>query len=363
MDERIVAFRVGVTVLSTILMAAILTLAFGDIPSLTHGSYTIYIKFKDAPGVGEDTPIRKSGILIGRVTHLDFADDGQVLVTAAIEGNRKLDRNEVCFVRTSLLGDAMLQFQPGDATAQTPGEPAPPKVPIKPGETIQGETSRDALQVLRNLEPQLSEMMRSVTKTSDELGNISKRVSNLLDQNNGQLNRLITKTETTLDTVQKAMNSADKLLGDDELRNNLRRGLADLPETMRQARETIGDFSKTLELADRNLKNLEGFTRPLGESGEELFRKLDRSAGKVETLLDRLVTFGDTLNNNQGSLGRLTNDPELYDNLNRAAKNVEELTRQLRPIVNDVRVITDKVARDPGRLGVRGIFQQGSGIK
>jgi hypothetical protein len=35
----------------------------------------------------------------------------------------------------------------------------------------------------------------------------------------------------------------------------------------------------------------------------------------------------------------------------------------LRPIVNDVRVITDKVARDPGRLGVRGIFQQSSGIK
>lgn len=359
MDERIVAFRVGVMVLATILLAAILTLLFGDIPTL-HGTYTIYIKFKDAPGVGEATPIRKMGIQIGRVSHVDFTDDNQVLVTAKIEGNRQLERNDVCYVRTSLLGDAMLQFQPGeDKAAAAPAG----KTPIKPGETIQGETSRDALQVIRNLEPQLSEMMQSVTKTSDELGNISKRVSNLLDQNNGQLNRLITKTETTLDSVQKAMQSADKLLGDDELRNNLRRGLADLPETMRQARETIGDFSKTLELADRNLKNLEGFTRPLGESGDELFRKLDRSAGKVEALLDRLVTFGDTLNNNQGSLGRLTNDPELYDNLNRAAKNVEELTRQLRPIVADVRVITDKVARDPGRLGVRGIFQQGSGIK
>src|SRR5689334_4742946 len=99
MDERIVAFRVGVMVLATMLLAAILTLLFGDIPSLTQGTYTIHIKFKDAPGVGEATPVRKSGILIGRVTHVDFADDGQVLVSAAIEGNRPLQRNEVCYVR------------------------------------------------------------------------------------------------------------------------------------------------------------------------------------------------------------------------------------------------------------------------
>ena len=185
----------------------------------------------------------------------------------------------------------------------------------------------------------------------------------MLDSNEGQLNRLITKTETTLDTVQKAMTSADRLLGDEELQNNLRRGLAELPETMREARETIAGFEQTLELANRNLRNLEGFTGPLGQRGDELFRKLDSTAGKAEVLLDRLVTFGDAINNQEGSLGRLTNDPELYDNLTRAARNVEDLTRQLRPIVADVRVITDKVARDPGRLGVRGIFQQGTGIK
>jgi phospholipid/cholesterol/gamma-HCH transport system substrate-binding protein len=61
MDERIVAFRVGVMVLATMLLAAILTLLFGDVPSLMQGTYTVHIKFKDAPGVGEGTPVRKSG--------------------------------------------------------------------------------------------------------------------------------------------------------------------------------------------------------------------------------------------------------------------------------------------------------------
>ncbi len=357
MDERIVAFRVGVMVLATLLLAAILTLLFGDVPSLMQGTYIIHIKFPDAAGVGESTPVRKSGILIGRVTDVDFADDGQVVVSAAIDGNRRLQHNEVCFVRTTLLGDAMLQFQPAEE------QPNLPKDPIKPGETIQGAASRDVLQTLKNLEPQLNEMMRSVTKTSNELGDVAQKMSRVLDDNEGQLNRLITKTETTMDSVQKAMNSADKLLGDEELRNNLKRSLADLPETMREARQAIDGFSNTLELANKNLRNLEGFTGPLGQRGDELFRKLDSTAGKAEVLLERLVTFGDAINNREGSLGRLTSDPELYDNLSRAAKNVEELTRQLRPIVADVRVITDKVARDPGRLGVRGIFQQSSGIK
>jgi phospholipid/cholesterol/gamma-HCH transport system substrate-binding protein len=250
----------------------------------------------------------------------------------------------------------MVQFEPVD-------DPTLPKDPIRPGEVIQGAAARDTLQMIRNLEPRLDEMMKSVTTTSDELGRVAQKLSRVLDDNEGQLNRLITRTESTLETVQKAMNSADKLLTDDELNTNLRRSLSELPQTLQDARETIGSFQQTLELADRNLRNMEGFTEPLGRRGDEIFGKLDRAAGKTEQLLDRLVTFSDALNNREGSLGRLTNDPQLYDNLNRAAKNVEDLTRQLRPIVNDVRVITDKVARDPGRLGVRGIFQQGSGIK
>lgn len=356
MDERIVRFRVGVMVLSTLLITAILVLLFGDLPTLVQGTYIVRIKFKDAPGVGESTPVRKSGILIGRVTDVDFAPDRQVIVTCAVDADRPLQHNEVPYIRTSLLGDSMVQFEPVD-------DPALPKDPIKPGETIQGAAPRDTLQMIRNLEPRLDEMMRSVTATSDEMRRVAERLSKVLDSNEGQLNRLITRTEATMDAVQKAMQSADRLLNDQEINTNLRRSLAELPQTLKDARQTINGFQETLELANRNFRNLEGFTEPLGRRGDDFFKKLDRIAERSEVLLDRLVSFGDTLNNREGSLGRLTSDPELYENLNLAAKNVEELTRQLRPIVNDVRVITDKVARDPGRLGVRGIFQQGSGIK
>jgi phospholipid/cholesterol/gamma-HCH transport system substrate-binding protein len=74
-------------------------------------------------------------------------------------------------------------------------------------------------------------------------------------------------------------------------------------------------------------------------------------------------TFTEALNNPEGSLNRLMSDRYLYQNLNEAAENVNELTKDMRPILDDVRVFTDKIARDPGRLGVRGVFQKNSGIK
>jgi phospholipid/cholesterol/gamma-HCH transport system substrate-binding protein len=44
--------------------------------------------------------------------------------------------------------------------------------------------------------------------------------------------------------------------------------------------------------------------------------------------------------------------------LNAAVDNVQEVTERLRPIVNDVRVFTDKIARDPRQLGVRGALDR-----
>ena len=86
MNERIMQFRVGVMILATILIAAILVLLFMGSSPLLHGTYTIYIKFSDAPGVTRDTPVRKAGIRIGRVRNVQFADDDAgVIVTAEID--------------------------------------------------------------------------------------------------------------------------------------------------------------------------------------------------------------------------------------------------------------------------------------
>lgn len=88
--------------------------------------------------------------------------------------------------------------------------------------------------------------------------------------------------------------------------------------------------------------------------------KLNNSADRLDSLLVEFQTFGTQLNSGQGTIGQLVHNPELYQNLNRAAQNIEDLSRQLRLIVNDARVAVDKVARNPRMLGVH---RRTSGIK
>ena len=56
------------------------------------------------------------------------------------------------------------------------------------------------------------------------------------------------------------------------------------------------------------------------------------------------------------------NDRQLYDRLNRAARNIDEVSERLKPIVDDARVITDKMARHPGVI-IRDAIKPGVGIK
>ena len=117
MDERALQFRVGAMVVGTLLVAVLLLIVFNYSPSILRGRDTIYIKFAQAPGITQDTPIRKSGVLIGRVSEVTLRER-DVLVTAKIDRDYTVYENEACRIGTeSLLGGSMIEFvaySPGD---------------------------------------------------------------------------------------------------------------------------------------------------------------------------------------------------------------------------------------------------------
>jgi phospholipid/cholesterol/gamma-HCH transport system substrate-binding protein len=126
MDERVMQFRVGVMVLAALLVAVILALVFGGLPSPFRKTFTIQVKFSSAPGVSVGTPVRKSGIRIGEVSSVEFAADDQVLVTLRIAANYQVRHDETCCLRSSLLGDTWLEFESTPAVSGTDGKPPPP---------------------------------------------------------------------------------------------------------------------------------------------------------------------------------------------------------------------------------------------
>jgi phospholipid/cholesterol/gamma-HCH transport system substrate-binding protein len=368
MDERVLRFRVGVVVVAAAMITVVLIMLLGAWNNPFAPHYTVHIRFDAAPGVTVDTPVRKSGIKIGRVSKLELWERGVVL-TLEIEARYPIRNNEVCRIRTGSLvtGDAVLEFVTAkDQTASD--EIVPDGAYIK-----QGEVEPNPFEVITNMEGQMRSALDSIKVAGDEIGVLARNVNSLVGPNDDQLRRIVDKTETALDNFNKAMAGIDSIVGDEQLKGRLRESVDKVPLMFDQAQNTLTEFQTTLgkfnavaARAEHNLANIEEITAPLGEHGEEITRNLMETIQNVNELVGNFARMSQALQNKNGTIGQLVNNPELYDRLNRTVGEIEILVRRLEPIVNDVRVITDKVARDPAQFGVKGLLDRrppGAGVK
>ncbi len=367
MNERVVQFRVGVVVVAATIITGIMIMLIGEGKTLIRQQYTVYLLFQTAPGVTVDTPIRKHGVLIGRVSSVDLreADEGGVRLTARIDADRRLRRSEACVIKTaSLLGDAVIEFTPTGRRADF----------VQDGETIgNGVVATNPVEVITNLQGTMETAVLAIGDAAGEVQQLARRLNDTLGTDDGQIRRIFQKTEQAVDQFSTTMTTVEQLVGDAELRDGIRQSLEELPVMFADVKNTLGIFRQTMEGFDRvaqqaelNLQNLSEMTQPLGERSDQLATDLASTIENVNLITEQFVTFSTALNNRQGTLGRILYDPELYNRLNRAVGNVEMATRRIEPIMSDLRVFTDKISTDPRIIGVKGALDRkpiGLGIK
>ena len=114
---------------------------------------------------------------------------------------------------------------------------------------------------------------------------------------------------------------------------------------------------------DQNLGNLNAVTQPLAQHSRGIIIRLDNSLANLQSVTKELDTFVKLTNTEEGSLRKLAVDPQLYDNLNRSALQLAVLLKNAEPLVNDLQVFSDKIARHPELMGVGGAIKGSSGIK
>ncbi len=349
MDERRMQFLVGVMVFFTVIIIIFLAVLLGGLGSFIPHPPNISFVFSEAPGVIEGTPVKKSGILIGRVTKVELVAAGGALVRAHID-EEKLNliyQNEEARIHASLVGgDAVIDI------VTDPKRKGEPRVPVAEGAELTGETEVDPIQVVANLEKGLSQGIESVSKTSNDVGNAVRRLDDLIQVNREKIDRITTQTDEATAALQK-------LVADPNMKETI--DLA--PKLLREMRETNDQMKKLVPNVERTFKNLEEFTDVLGKRGPDIIDQLDQSAHKFQRAVTEMAQVSGKLNDNKGSLGLLINDPELYQRINNAAGNVEDLTRELKPVIRDARFLTDELARHPEKLGVRGALERSPGTK
>ncbi len=373
MNERVMQFRVGVMILSTGMIAAIVIALLGELPTFKQ-TETMQVWFERAPGVSADTPVQKSGILIGRVVKHDFVmpegvtittfADGRkvarvvktgVIVTASIESRYRPTMNEVCSLKNTLLGDAVLEFVPSR-------EEGAPTDPIDPTLVHRGEVQPQPLELMETYREKFDQAIDAVVTTSKSMGETSDTVNRVLFMNEQEVHTVLTEANKTLRSVRGTFDSANKVVGDEQMQQRMAEALNQLPETMQKMDQVVDKLDSAADLMKVNLANIEGSTDAIRQSGPEMVQQVQRTLTNLDGVVGDVALLTRALNSSEGTMGQFIHNPELYDRLNRSAANMESLTKKLRPIVDDARIISDKIARHPGVI-LRDAVKPGPGTK
>ncbi len=393
-------FGVGVLVVASLGIAVILTFFFGAYPNLFAGRYTINVRFDEAPGVSVDTPVLKNGMRIGRVvdTQLLLGDGPEekegVLLTLEIDDDYPLRLDQVPRVTSGSLitGDAQIEFvratkpqlvsmfdgQAGTAPNNEldPAEQELAQQPMRGGIYLEwGEVETDPLEMVVELEDEVRSTLATIQQAGESIesagrsvNRVAVQVEQLLGGEEGEIRELARRARSAIENFDLALQDVRQVIGNPELQESLRASVERFPAFLDEAQQTLQTTQRTLESfervgaaaertvlsAEKTAENIAQFTDPLAENGEELVATLMRSLGNFDRTVVQIGDFSEQLNRGDGSLRRLLEDDELYYQVKRVMDNVETASVRIQPILEDVRVLSDKLARDPRQLGVKG---------
>ena len=360
MSDRQLQFRVGLFVLVAFGLIAAMVFQFGEITSLWQKSYQLAVHFESATGVHAGSPVKMSGLTIGEVREVALDESrGGVGVILDIQDRYLLRADAKAILATSLLGDSVIEFTPGKKPER-----------LEPGTLIEGQMPLDPLSIVTRLDSKFSISMASFEQTSAEWRKVAENINGLVDTNRGNLNDVVERAATALHeftiTMQEAkqtLQSTNKVFADPQTQESLRQTLAALPKLANETQQTIALARRTLESAQKNFDNLQDVTDPLAKSAGPMMAKLNRSLSNLDALATELAALSKIAASEDGSLRKLASDPELYRNLSRSAESLSILLNNLEPVIRDVHIFTDKVARHPELLGVSGAIRGSSGVK
>ncbi|HBH51050.1 MAG TPA: hypothetical protein DDY91_04070 [Planctomycetaceae bacterium] len=353
MSEQRKEFRVGLLVLTALLVAGGLIIRFGELDNVWQRRYTIIVHFDKAPGVTRGTPVRKSGILIGSVREVTFDDSrGGVDLVVDIRQKHQLHADGPATLTRSILGDATIEFAPGRSRQY-----------LAAGDHIDGMTTEDPVELVTRLSVDVQSTLESFEATSNEWRLVGKNVNSLVDTHRDDLETVIVEAVASLREFSEATRSANQLMADPRNQENLRKSLAAMPEMIEETRETIAGIASAVSKANGALGNINDATLPLAKKSSTIVTRLDNVFANLEVLSLELTQFSKGINREDGTLNMLLNDPQLYRTTEQTMSSLTTVMKNLDLVMKDLRVFSDKIARHPELIGAGGALRGSSGLK
>lgn len=254
------------------------------------------IRFTDVSGLKRASPVRVSGVSVGKVELIEFRDVGDVVVSVSV-GSKVVPKVDATaqIVSVSLVGDYAVDIDPGDGA------------PLPRGSIIEG-TRKLAL-----------------TETATGLSGRADTVLMGLQQMVSP--EMVRQLQSTMAGLEATMQSAQRTMA---LYGNANTGpTAELTRTMVQFRQLGARLDSTL--ANPGLQRTLSGSDTLTANFSAMAKSFAGTGARLDTLLARM-------NTGQGTLGKLATDSSLY-------YGMVKLTAQLDSLMAAIK-------KDPGKVPI-----------
>jgi phospholipid/cholesterol/gamma-HCH transport system substrate-binding protein len=256
--------------------------------ALFRGRYIVSTIVPDAAGIRNGDPVQMRGVNIGRVMGFKISTD-EVEVRLEIEGEYPVPTDSVVELKASgLLGGLVADVIPGSSSAMA-----------KWGDVLEGRSGVGLFDKMDSLAGEADDVAARLKELLsdemvDDLHGTAGEARQLLEQLSGTVKEQRGELKTLTKSLRRSAEGLEKVTTGPELENTVKR---------------------VEEVASRM---------------DEVLSGLDRSSQSLESILGRV-------DRGEGTLGKLTTDDALYDNVSSAAANLDKAAVEIRALLEDVR--------------------------
>jgi phospholipid/cholesterol/gamma-HCH transport system substrate-binding protein len=299
---------VGAVVLGAMVALGWMILKFGDRPARIFATPSQPVVFltERADGLGEGSNITYRGVIVGRVKTLRRSADGlTVTIDAEIDIEPPLPSNVSGEITTvSALG--------GTSTIVLALDGPKPTGKLEPGAKLTAKFVG-----LGFLPPEFADLARELKATAQQF----------------RESQVILHIDQQVAKAGKVLDSANTLLSDPKLRDDLKVTMSNLRSASETVNKVGGKLDKLADDASGTMGDVRSTVTKVGNNVDSISKQVGDRLTQVSATLDHFQSITSKIDPGQGTAGLLVNDPKLYQSLVDSSRELNATIVDLKRLV------------------------------